>query len=106
MKRIAKSRFMEAMHETAQDLYDIGAIDKKKMDKYDLLCLKPVEVYDAEKIKSLRIRLELSQALLAAALNTSLSSVRQWEQGLKKPSGTAQRLLSLLEDKGLELVTH
>jgi putative transcriptional regulator len=106
MKRIAKSRFMEAMHETAQDLYDIGAIDKKKMDKYDLLCLKPVEVYDAEKIKSLRSRLELSQALLAAALNTSLSSVRQWEQGLKKPSGTAQRLLSLLEDKGLELVTH
>lgn len=106
MKRVAKSRFMEAMHETAQDLYDIGAIDKKKMDKYDLLCLKPVEAYDAEKIKSLRSRLELSQALLAAALNTSLSSVRQWEQGLKKPSGTAQRLLSLLEDKGLDLLTH
>jgi putative transcriptional regulator len=35
-------------------------------------------------------------------LNTSLSTVRQWEIGDKHPSGPSQKLLSLLERKGLE----
>lgn len=106
MKREAKSRLMDAVHETAQDLYEAGIIDKRKMSQYDLMCLKPVEAYDAEKIKSLRARLNLSQSVLAAALNTSLSSVRQWEQGLKKPSGAAQKLISLLDHKGLEVLAY
>ncbi len=64
MKRVAKSRLMEAIHETAQDLYDAGAIDKVTMSQYDLLCLKPAETYDSERIKTLRERLNLSQAAL------------------------------------------
>ena len=106
MKQVPKSRFMEAMHETAQDLYEAGVIDKRKMDKYDLLCLKPIEPYTSEKIKALRDKLNLSQAVLAAALNISLSTVRQWEQGLKKPSGSAQKLMSLLDHKGLDAVIY
>lgn len=102
MKREAKSRLMEAIHETAQDLYNSGIIDKQKMTKYDLICLKPVETYDAQKIKSLRQRLELSQALLSSILNVSLSTVSQWEQGVKSPSGAAQKLISILDHKGLE----
>jgi putative transcriptional regulator len=106
MKSTPKSRLMEAVHETAQELYDSGAIDKVTMHKFDSLCLKPVVDYDGEKIKSLRERLNLSQSVLAAVLNTSLSSVRQWEQGLKKPSGTAQKLISLLDHKGLEALAY
>jgi putative transcriptional regulator len=97
-----KSSIMESVHETAKGLYAGGAIDKVTMNTYDLMCLKPVEVYDAEKIKSLRSRFELSQSLLSAILNVSLSTVRQWEQGAKSPSGAAQKLLSLLDHKGLE----
>lgn len=106
MNRVAKSRFMAEMHETAQDLHESGIIDKRNMDKYDLLCLKPVEAYDAEKIKSLRIRLNLSQAVLSGVLNVSLSTVRQWEQGVKSPSGAAQKLISLLDYKGLEVLAY
>lgn len=106
MKREAKSRLMEAIHETAQDLYSSGIIDKQKMTQYDLMCLKPVETYDAQKIKSLRQRLKLSQALLSSILNVSLSTVRQWEQGVKSPSGAAQKLISLLDHKGLEALTY
>lgn len=40
MKRVAKSRLMEAIHETAEGLYAGGAIDKVTMSQYDLLCLK------------------------------------------------------------------
>lgn len=106
MNRVAKSRFMAEMYETAQDLYDAGMIDKQKMTQYDLMCLKPIEKYDAEKIKSLRQRLALSQVVLSSVLNVSLSTVRQWEQGVKSPSGAAQKLISLLDHKGLEALTY
>jgi DNA-binding transcriptional regulator YiaG len=36
----------------------------------------------------------VSQAVLAAILNTSLSTVRQWEIGEKRPSGPSVKLLN------------
>ncbi|MYL97808.1 helix-turn-helix domain-containing protein [Novosphingobium sp. FGD1] len=99
-----KSRIMEAVHEGASDLHRLGFIDKRKMQKYDLLCLKPVQDYDAAKIKALRERLQLSQAVLASVLNTSASTVRKWEVGDKRPSGPSQKLLDIIERKGLEAV--
>lgn len=100
----AKSRIFEAVHETASDLHRLGFIDKRKMQKYDALCMEPVPEYDAEKIRTLRQNLHLSQAVLAAVLNTSLSTVRKWEIGDKKPSGPSLKLLNLIERKGLEAV--
>lgn len=103
-KNKAKSRIFEAVHETAVDLHRLGFIDKRKMQKFDALCLKPVPEYDSEKIRALRESLKLSQAVLAAVLNTSLSTVRKWEVGEKHPSGPSLKLLNLLDRKGLEAV--
>jgi putative transcriptional regulator len=100
----AKSRLLEAVHETATDLHQLGFIDKRRMQKYDVLCLSPVPEFDAAHIRALRENLSLSQAVLAAVLNMSLSTVRQWENGDKKPSGSSQKLLHLIESKGLEVV--
>ncbi|MFT4246758.1 MAG: DNA-binding transcriptional regulator [Pseudomonas sp.] len=99
-----KSRILDAVHEGARDLHRLGFIDKRKMQKYDLLCLEPVQDYDAAKIKALRERLQLSQAVLASVLNTSASTVRKWEVGDKRPSGPSQKLLDIIERKGLEAV--
>ena len=100
----AKSRIFEAVHETASDLHRLGFIDKRKMRKFDVLCLDPVPAYDSQKIRALRDHLQLSQAVLAAVLNTSLSTVRKWEVGDKHPSGPSLKLLNLLDRKGLEAV--
>lgn len=102
--RMRKSPIFEAVHETATDLHRLGFIDKRKMQKFDALCLDPVPAYDSERIRALRENLKLSQAVLAAVLNTSLSTVRQWEGGDKHPSGPSAKLLDLLERKGLEAV--
>jgi putative transcriptional regulator len=99
-----KSRILEAVHETAGDFHRLGFIDVHKMRQYDALCLDPVPEYDSEKIRALRDHLKLSQAVLASVLNTSLSTVRKWEIGEKRPSGPSSKLLSLLERKGLESV--
>jgi putative transcriptional regulator len=101
-KRTAKSMILESVHETATDLRNIGFIDKHKMQKYDALCLEPVPPYDSGRIKDLRERYRISQAVLASVLNTSLSTVRKWEVGDKHPSGPSLKLLNILDRKGLE----
>ena len=103
-KSQAKSPIFEAVHETASDLHLLGFIDKRKMRKFDVLCLDPIPAYDSEKIRALRDHLQLSQAVLASVLNTSLSTVRKWEVGDKHPSGPSLKLLNLLDRKGLEAV--
>jgi putative transcriptional regulator len=50
----AKGRILEAVHATAADLHQLGFITKRKMQKYDALCLRPVEDYTAEKIRALQ----------------------------------------------------
>jgi len=103
MKRAQhKSRLLEAVHETAQDLHKLGFIDKRTMREYDVLCVKPISAYSAEQIRSLRERYRLSQAVMASVLNTSLSTIQKWEIGDKHPSGPSLKLLSILDRKGLE----
>jgi putative transcriptional regulator len=101
-KTKATSRNLEGVYVTAQDLHAAGFIDKRRMRQYDALCLAPIPDYSGEKIRVLRNRHKLSQAVLASVLNTSLSTVRQWEIGEKRPSGPSLKLLNLLDRKGLE----
>jgi putative transcriptional regulator len=98
----AGSKILDAVHDTARDLHAAGFIDMRTMQRYDALCLEPIPTYSSAKIRALRTRHKLSQAVLATVLNTSLSTVRQWEIGDKQPSGPSLKLLSLLDRKGLK----
>lgn len=51
---------------------------------------------NAQDIQDIRERIKLSQSVFAKLLNVSISSVRQWEQGKRKPSGSTKVLLELL----------
>lgn len=98
------SRVLEAVHETASDLYKGGFIDLRRMREYDAMCLDAIPNYSGRKIRALRDRYKLSQAVLASLLNASLSTVRQWEIGAKHPAGPSAKLLNLLDRKGLEVL--
>ena len=99
------SRILDAVHETARDLHKLGFIDKRAMESYDALCIPPVPEYSPEQIKSLRDRYHLSQSVLAAVLNTSISTVQKWEIGEKHPGGPSLKLLNILDRKGLAAMT-
>ena len=101
---VHKSPILEAVHETTSDLARLGFIDKRRQQQIEVLCLPPLPPYTPERIRALRERLQLSQTVLASVLNASPSAVRQWESGQKQPSGPSQKLLHLLERKGLEAV--
>lgn len=50
-------------------------------------------------IAGIRARLNVSQPVFAALLNVPLTTARSWEQGKRKPSGAALRLLALARQK-------
>jgi DNA-binding transcriptional regulator YiaG len=47
--------------------------------------------YDLDRIKGIRNKMELSQALFAAALNVSPETIRASEQGKRTPDGATLR---------------
>ena len=99
-----RSEALAAVHETAEALRDIGAIDKQTMREFDEACLTPVRVLTADEIRSIRMRENLSQSVFARYLNVSKNLVSDWERGVKKPGGPALRLLAIVETKGLRAI--
>ena len=93
---------LEVVHKTARGLRTAGLVDVRTMREFDALCLPPVKEYSARKIKRIRERNKVSQAVFAAYLNTSVSTVQKWETGEKKPNGPSLRLLNLVAAKGLQ----
>ncbi len=95
------SEILNIAHEMAQDLLNAGAMDEITMRKMDALCLPRKRAFLPEDIRRIRTTNHVSQAVFAAYLGIGKTTVQQWEQGLKKPSGPSQRLLDLIDRKGL-----
>ncbi|QJI31418.1 DNA-binding transcriptional regulator [Pseudomonas sp. ADAK18] len=105
MTKKFESEALESIHESATALYSIGAISKTTLRQFDEACLAPVPVQiPAEQIKQIRERSHVSQPVFARYLNTSASTVKQWESGEKQPSGMALKLLSIVQKHGLEIL--
>jgi putative transcriptional regulator len=70
------SRILEVVHETARDLHTAGFIDMRRMREYDSLCLAPIPAYSSHKIRTLRKRYKLSQAVLMACEPVASAATR------------------------------
>jgi putative transcriptional regulator len=102
--RKTKSTILEAVHDTAKGLHKAGVMDQVTLREFDRLCLPPIEPLEPGQIRKIREDSRVSQAVFAAVLNTSLSTVQKWEIGQKRPTGTALKLLHLVQKRGLESV--
>lgn len=105
MPKKYKSDAFAAIHETMEALHEIRAIDKKTMCEFDQACLTPVRTLSPEEIKRIRMREHISQPVFARYLNVSKNLVSDWERGVKRPGGPALRLLTVIEEKGLEAIS-
>jgi len=79
-------------------------MDRVTLREFDQLCLPLVEPLAPDDIQQIRTSQKVSQAVFAAYLNTSVSSVQKWETGAKPPSGPALKLLRLVQKKGLDVL--
>ncbi|MCH8170588.1 MAG: helix-turn-helix domain-containing protein [Bacteroidetes bacterium] len=95
MRRTIKS----AIGDTVNEL--IKANVKTSFTEKELKALGieiPKVEINAKDIQEIRNRINLSQSVFAKVLNVSPSSVRQWEQGKRTPSGSTKILLELLKE--------
>jgi putative transcriptional regulator len=83
-------------------MHAAGFIDDITMRDFDVLCLPPLRHYSPADIQQIRNQTKVSQAVFAKYINVKTITVAAWEQGTKKPNGTAVKLLDIVERKGLE----
>lgn len=106
IKKKKPSRILETIHDSALGLHRVGLMDARTMAEFDALCLPPVKEYTPAQIKKLRKRFNISQPVLAAYLNTSPNTVKQWEQGARKPNSIAMKLLDMVDHFGLRVLVY
>jgi putative transcriptional regulator len=95
------SEILDIANDLAQSLFKAGGMDEITLREVEALCLPKAKTFRPEDIRRIRMACHVSQAAFAAFLGIGKSTVQQWEHGQKKPSGPAQRLLDLVERKGL-----
>ena len=64
--------------------------------------IQPVKKYDNTQIKRIRTSVGMTQVLFADYMGVSSKTVEAWEKGTNHPTGTACRLISMLENKSFE----
>jgi len=99
-----KSDAFEAIHSAVADMAKAGTISKVTLREFDDRCLDQDISFAPEEIKRLREQSHLSQPVFARYLNTSESTIQKWESGAKRPSGTALKLLSVVEKHGIAVL--
>lgn len=94
-----RNTIKNAIGNTVQDLIKNGiktSFSEKEMKALGVII--PEVKINAKDIQAIRNKTQLSQSVFAQVLNVSPSSVRQWEQGKRTPSGSTKILLELLRD--------
>ncbi|WP_088816337.1 MULTISPECIES: DNA-binding transcriptional regulator [Listeria] len=56
-----------------------------------------IKHYSPEEVKRIRQKVNMSQRVFAQVMGSSIRTIKYWEDGHKKPSGAANRLLQLLD---------
>jgi len=99
------SKILSSIHSDVAQLYERGFVDSVTMRTFDALCVDPVKGYTPFEIKALREKSKVSQSVFAIFLNVSKKAVQKWEQGESVPSASAMKLLSVVDKKGLDVLS-
>jgi putative transcriptional regulator len=104
-----KTRLRAEIVEISRALHKVGAINDAELEQTTLRmlgrdALPKVKALSPREIVAVRERAGVSQAVLAGFLNVGVMTVSQWERGLRRPTGTALKLLHVVKTKGLEVL--
>lgn len=98
------SDLLDTAAEMARALHKVGAMDKVTLRMVEELRLPERRRFTADDVRRVRAKTRLSQPVFAMMLGVGRTTVAQWEQGLKSPSGPSARLLDVIDRKGIEAV--
>ena len=91
---------MKGLNEVIEDANSTESRLKRRV-----VTIVPVKEYDAREVQSIRKSTGFSQKLFASYMGVSAKTVEAWEAGTNRPSGTASRILSMME-MNTDLITQ
>ena len=95
-----RNTIRKAVAESVQDLVDGGfPVSFTDRELKDLGITIPEVEMEPGQVRKIRQKTRFSQTVFARLLNVSPSSVRQWEQGTRRPTGSTKVLLDILDKK-------
>ncbi len=96
-KKNAPSRVFDDLKQSLNEAIDYSRNKGKARVHRRSIKIAPVPVYTPEKIKRMRERLNFSQKTFAQILGVSIKSIEAWESGRSEANGSAQRMLSIID---------
>jgi putative transcriptional regulator len=102
-----KARLRAEIVEMTRGMHRAGLVSDAELEQTTIRMLgrdalpkvKPLSPRD---IVAVRERAGVSQAVLAGYLNVGIATVSQWERGLRRPTGSALKLLHVVRTKGID----
>jgi putative transcriptional regulator len=85
-------------------IYEYLLAKNDRARHFDEASLVKPAMFAPAQIEQLRESNNASQPVFARYLNTRESTVEKWEAGTKKPSGTALKLLTVVQKHGLRVL--
>src|SRR5262245_60178661 len=95
-----QSRIAKAVHETAQGLRSIGAIDKTTMREFDVMCLTMVEDLSPRDIQKLRKKAGVRQEVFSRYLNVPVTLVSSGKGARRNPRAHRSSCCPWLSTRG------
>lgn len=93
----------ECFEELMTGLNEAVAIERGKLKgRTTVYEIQPVKKYNNTQIKNIRTSVGMTQILFANYMGVSCKTVEAWEKGTNHPTGSACRLISMLENKTFE----
>ena len=67
--------------------------------------ISPARKFSGDDVRSIRLKNNLTQSVLAKYLCVSKKTIEAWESGRNTPNGPSSRLLELLDRQAIAIVT-
>ena len=88
---------MVADLETLRDTIVAGVPLEDRFTVRRVRFVPPPRVYRPEDVRRVRVLLSMSQGVFALFLGVDAGTISAWEQGRRKPTGTARRFMDEIE---------
>ena len=104
---VGRARLRTEIVEMARGLHRLGMVSDGELAQTTLRmlgrdALPKVAALSPVEIAAVREKAGVSQAVLAGFLNVGVTTVSQWERGMRRPTGTALKLLHVVRSRGLD----
>jgi putative transcriptional regulator len=102
-----KARLRREIVEMTEGQHRLGLVTDSELQQVTMRmlgrdALPKVPPMSATEIVKLRARAGVSQAVFGGFLNVETQTISMWERGVRRPTGTALKLLHVVKVKGLD----